>query len=74
MGYSARRNALTILVSFIALVGLPVSSEIASAESVVLGGSSGRAIRDCSQTDVVVSGSNDTIVLTGGCRSLTVRW
>jgi len=56
----------------LALVGLAVSSEIAVAEPVVLGDSSGQVIRDCSGKDVVVSGSNDRIVLTGGCRSLTI--
>jgi outer membrane protein OmpA-like peptidoglycan-associated protein len=59
-------------VPLFALVGLAVSSEIALAESVVLGDSSGQLIRDCSGKDVVVSGSNDRIVLTGGCRSLTI--
>jgi outer membrane protein OmpA-like peptidoglycan-associated protein len=72
MGYSARRTALKVSVSSISLVGLVVSSEIAGAKSVVLGDSSGQVIRDCTKTDVVVSGSNDRIVLTGGCRSLTI--
>jgi outer membrane protein OmpA-like peptidoglycan-associated protein len=72
MGYSARQTALTVSVPLIALVGLVVSGEIAGAESVVLGDSSGQVIRDCSKADVVVSGSNDRIVLTGGCRSLTI--
>jgi outer membrane protein OmpA-like peptidoglycan-associated protein len=72
MGSSARQTTLMVSVSLFALVGLAVSSEIAVAESVVLGDSSGRLIRDCSGKDVVVSGSNDRIVLTGGCRSLTI--
>jgi len=38
----------------------------------VLSDSTGQLIRDCSGKDVVVSGSNDRIVLTGGCRSLTI--
>jgi outer membrane protein OmpA-like peptidoglycan-associated protein len=70
MGHSARQTALT--VPLIALVGLVVSNEIAGAKSVVLGDSSGQVVRDCFKTDVVVSGSNDRIVLTGGCRSLTI--
>jgi outer membrane protein OmpA-like peptidoglycan-associated protein len=72
MGFSARQTALTASVPLFALVGLAVSSEIAVAESVVLGDNSGQLIRDCSGKDVVVSGSNDRIVLTGGCRSLTI--
>ena len=38
----------------------------------MLGDSSGQVIRDCAKTDAVVSGSNDRIVLAGGCRSLTI--
>jgi outer membrane protein OmpA-like peptidoglycan-associated protein len=72
MGHFARQAILTVSVPLIALVGVVVSSEIAVAESVVLATSSGQLIRDCSETDVVVSGSNDRIVLTGGCRSLTI--
>jgi outer membrane protein OmpA-like peptidoglycan-associated protein len=72
MSYSARYTALMVSVPLFALVGLAVSSEIAVAESIVLGDSSGQLIRDCSGKDVVVSGSNDRIVLTGGCRSLTI--
>jgi len=72
MVHSARQSALAVSLPLIAIVGLLVSSEIAGAESVVLGDSGGQLIRDCSKTDVVVSGSNDRIVLTGGCRSLTI--
>jgi outer membrane protein OmpA-like peptidoglycan-associated protein len=72
MGYFARQTALTVSVPLIALVGLVASGGIAGAESVVLGDSSGQLIRDCSKTDVVVSGNNDRIVLTGGCHSLTI--
>ena len=72
MGSSARQTALMASVPLFALVGLAVFSEIAVAESVMLGDSSSQLIRDCSGKDVVVSGSNDRIVLTGGCRSLTV--
>src|SRR5215471_3973462 len=72
MGSFARQTALMASLPLLALVGLAVSSEIAVAEPVVLGDSSGQVIRDCSKTDVVVSGSNDRIVLTGGCRSLTI--
>ena len=72
MGSFARQTALMASLPLLALVGLAVSSEIALAESVVLGDSSGQLIRDCSGKDVVVSGSNDRIVLTGGCRSLTI--
>ena len=72
MGSFARQTALMASLPLLALVGLAVSSEIAVAEPVVLGDSSGQVIRDCSGKDVVVSGSNDRIVLTGGCRSLTI--
>jgi outer membrane protein OmpA-like peptidoglycan-associated protein len=72
MGYCARRTALTVSVPLITLIGLVAFGEAASAEPVVLGDSGGQLIRDCSKTDVVVSGSNDRIVLTGGCRSLTI--
>jgi outer membrane protein OmpA-like peptidoglycan-associated protein len=72
MVHSARQTALAVSLPLLAVVGLLVSSEIAGAESVVLGDSGGQLIRDCSKTDVVVSGSNDRIVLTGGCRSLTI--
>jgi outer membrane protein OmpA-like peptidoglycan-associated protein len=72
MVHSARRSALAVSLPLIAVIGLLVSSEIAAAESVVLGDSSGQLIRDCSKSDVVLSGSNDRIVLTGGCRSLTI--
>jgi outer membrane protein OmpA-like peptidoglycan-associated protein len=71
MVHSARQAA-AVSLPLIAVVGLLVSSEIAGAESVVLGDSGGQLIHDCSKTDVVVSGSNDRIVLTGGCRSLTI--
>ena len=72
MVHSARQAALAVSLPLIVVVGLLVSSEIAGAQSVVLADSSGQLIRDCSKTDVVVSGSNDRIVLTGGCRSLTI--
>jgi outer membrane protein OmpA-like peptidoglycan-associated protein len=70
MVHSGRQTALAL--PLIAVVGLLVSGEIAGAESVVLGDSGGQLIRGCSKTDVVISGSNDRIVLTGGCRSLTI--
>jgi hypothetical protein len=72
MVHSGRRTALAVSLLLIAVVVLLISSEIAGAESLVLGDSGGQLIRDCSKTDVVVSGSNDRIVLTGGCRSLTI--
>jgi outer membrane protein OmpA-like peptidoglycan-associated protein len=72
MVHPARRPALAVSLPLIVVVGLLVSSEIARAEPIVLGDSGGQLIRDCSKTDVVVSGSNDRIVLTGGCRSLTI--
>ena len=46
MGYSEQQTALTVSVPLIALVGLVPSGGIASAESVVLGDSSGQLIRD----------------------------
>jgi len=69
---STRQAALAVFLPLIAVVCLLISSEIAGAQSVVLGDSGGQLIRDCSKTDVVVSGSNDRIVLIGGCRSLTI--
>ena len=69
---STRQAALAVSLPLIAVVCLLISSEIAGAQSVVLGDSGGQLIRDCSKTDVVVSGSNDRIVLIGGCRSLTI--
>jgi len=72
MVHSARQAALAVSLPLIVVVALLVSSEIARAEPVVLSDNGGQLIRDCSKTDVVVSGSNDRIVLTGGCRSLTI--
>jgi outer membrane protein OmpA-like peptidoglycan-associated protein len=72
MVHSTRQAALAVSLPLIAGVCLLVSSEIAGAQSAVLGDSGGQLIRDCSKTDVVVSGSNDRIVLIGGCRSLTI--
>jgi outer membrane protein OmpA-like peptidoglycan-associated protein len=72
MVHCARQTALAVSLPLIAVVGLLASSEIAGAEPVVLGDSGAQLIRDCSKADVVVSGSNDRIVLTGGCRSLTI--
>ena len=72
MGYSARQVALAGYVGLLIFVCLTISDQIAVAEPVVLDDSGGQLIRDCAGKDIVVSGSNDKLVLTGGCRSLTI--
>jgi len=72
MSYSVRQAALKVSKPLFVLVGLALSGEIADAEPLVLSDSGGQLIRDCSGMDIVLSGSNDRIVLTSSCRSLTI--
>jgi outer membrane protein OmpA-like peptidoglycan-associated protein len=43
-----------------------------AAELLILASSGGEFVRDCSNRDVVISGSNSKFILAGGCQSLTV--
>jgi hypothetical protein len=43
-----------------------------AAELLILSGSDGEFVRECSHKDVVISGSKSKFVLTGGCQSLSV--
>jgi outer membrane protein OmpA-like peptidoglycan-associated protein len=72
MGYSARQVALVGYVYSLIFACLSISDQIAVAGPIVVDDSGGQLIRDCAGQDIVVSGSNDKLVLTGGCRSLTV--
>jgi hypothetical protein len=44
----------------------------AEGELIIIAESNARLIRDCANKDVAVSGSGSDLVLTGGCRSVTV--
>ena len=72
MSYSVRQAAVAAYMTSLVFVCLAISAAIAVADPVVLADSGGQFVRDCAGRDVVVSGSDEKVVLSGGCRSLTI--
>jgi Protein of unknown function (DUF3060) len=63
------RKIRWIICAFGGLLCSPMSQ---AADLLILPGSGGEFVRECSHKDVVISGSKSKFVLTGGCQSLSV--
>jgi hypothetical protein len=66
------RVVLRIAVVVAVSVGIDVGARAETAELLILSASDGEFIRQCRQSDVVISGSHGKYVLVGGCHSLSV--
>ena len=72
MSSSVRQAAVAAYMTSLIFVCLAISAAIAVADPLVLADSGVQLVRDCAGKDVVVSGNDDKLVLSGGCRSLTI--
>jgi outer membrane protein OmpA-like peptidoglycan-associated protein len=64
------KAAVFALAATMASLTFPIVAR--SAELLILAESDANLVTDCTGKDVAVSGSNGKIILTGGCRSLTI--
>ena len=72
MSSSVRQAPVAAYITSLIFICLASSAAIAVADPLVLADSGGQLVRDCAGKDVVVSGNDDRLVLSGGCRSLTI--